>query len=177
MLLNLDGERCLGLDEVDSGIWQVLINSVSMHVASETCWSSTMLRRKRGARTCRSLLPNSSNTGCSRQAMNQPWLAWAFRQLGRSTRLLGARAWQLSPAVSVGLRLLGPRGVRAAMEWPSGKHDQVAAEAMAGRTGRLVQGAAHWSPLRPTCLERSLVMHCFYVDRVSTSRRASAVAD
>jgi Transglutaminase-like superfamily len=82
----------------------------------------------------------------------------SFRGLSWAQRGLLAKAWLLLPVVAIGLRLFGFRRIQARLERAAtirpGREDLAAAQNVA----RMVQSAARWSPVHPSCLPRSLVV-------------------
>lgn len=82
----------------------------------------------------------------------------AFRGLSRDHRALLAQAWLLLPVTAAGLRLLGFGRVQSGLARIAGVGDRRndLTEAMA--VARLVGVAARWSPVKASCLVRSLVL-------------------
>ena len=82
--------------------------------------------------------------------------AHTLRAFSRDQRAAVLEASLVLPAAELGLRLVGLRRTWDVLcaGAPGSREDVPAAQAI----GRAVQGAARWSPARPRCLARSLVL-------------------
>jgi hypothetical protein len=95
--------------------------------------------------------------------------AWrTLRQLSRKDRQTLATAWLLLPVIGAALRLAGIRRTLSAVQrlaplppLPAGPEPDPAA---LRRLPLLVQSAARWTPVRTTCLTRSLSL-CWLLRR------------